>query len=186
MISIEQVVNTQKMNAEFLFALNSKAFEGFEKLVSLNVEATKAALEELADISRSALTAKSAEEVAELRHRFLEPAAENAAPYTRQVQEIAQETWAGLAEVAVKSVSQSPERLSAFVTSAFQNAPAGTENAVEIIKSTVTGATSAYEGMQKAASDVLGANMQALAAAGSIAQANGKSKAADRRANRVH
>jgi len=186
MISIEQVVNAQKVNAEFLFGVNSKAFEGFEKLVSLNVEAAKAALEDLAEVSRSALSAKSAEEVAGLQHRFLEPAAENAAQYTRQVQEIAQETWAALAEVAVKSVAQSPGRLSAFVTNAFQNAPAGTENAVEIVKSTVTAATSAYEGMQKAASDVFGANMQALAAAGSVAQANGKDKAADRRTNRAH
>src|SRR5881392_1501182 len=99
MISIEQMVNVQKTNAEFLFALNSKAFEGFEKLVSLNVEATKAALGELADVSRSALSAKSAKEMAGLQQGFLEPATENAALYTRQIQEIAQETWAGLAEV---------------------------------------------------------------------------------------
>jgi phasin family protein len=186
MVSIEHLVNAQKLNAEFLFALNAKAFEGFEKLVTLNVEATKAAMQELADFSRAFLSAKDAEAMFRLQHDFLQPAAENAAQYTRQAHEIAQETWAQLAQAIVHSASESPRNLSKLVASAVQSAPAGTENAVEIVKSTVTAATSAYEGMQKAASDVMAANLQALSAATAGNHANGKSKAPGRAMGRTH
>jgi len=186
MISIEHIVNAQKLNAEFLFALNAKAFAGFEQLVALNVEATKATMQDAADVVRSAFNAKDAEELTKLQHAFLQPAAENAAQYTRQVYEIAQETWAGLAKVVVETTSESPMKLSAFLASAAQNGPAGAENAVEIVKSTMTAATSAYEGMQKAASDVMEANMQAMSAAAVATRANGKGKAPDRRASRAH
>jgi len=186
MISTEQILNAQKLNAELLFALHAKAFEGFEKLVVLDVEATKAAMQELAGFSRSVLSAKDGEALLRLQHDFLQPAAENAAQYTRQAHEIVQETWGDLAQAFLSTASESPGRLSALVASAVQSAPAGTENAVEIVKSTVTAATSAYEGMQKAASDVIAANMQALSAAAAGRHANGKAKASERRAGRAH
>src|SRR5437660_1622029 len=41
MITVEQIVNTQKTNIETLFGLTGKAFEGVEKLVELNIQAPK-------------------------------------------------------------------------------------------------------------------------------------------------
>ena len=186
MISTEQVLDAQKLNAELLFALHAKAFEGFEKLVLLNVEATKAAMQHVAGFSRSVLSAKDAQALLKLQHDFLQPAADDAAQYTRQANEIAQETWGGLAQAFLGTASQSPGKLSALVASAIESAPAGAENAVEIVKSTVTAATSAYEGMHKAASDAIAANMQALAAAAAGSHANGKARSSERRSGRAH
>jgi len=106
--------------------------------------------------------------------------------YARQANEIAQETWGGLAQAFLGTASQSPGKLSALVASAIESAPAGAENAVEIVKSTVTAATSAYEGMHKAASDAIAANMQALAAAAAGSHANGKARSSERRSGRAH
>ena len=44
MLTAEQIIAAQKANIETLFGLTQKAFEGVEKLVELNVQATKAAL----------------------------------------------------------------------------------------------------------------------------------------------
>ena len=46
MLTVEQVVASHKSNLETLFGLTSKAFEGVEKLVELNLAASKAALSE--------------------------------------------------------------------------------------------------------------------------------------------
>jgi len=186
MISTEHVLNAQKLNAEFLFALHAKAWEGIEKLVTLNVEATKAALQELADCSRSVLTAKDSDSLFRLQQEFLQPVAENAAQYTRQANEIAQETWAGVAQAFVSTASEAPGNLAALIASAVRPAPAGGEGAVEIVRSTMTAATSAYDSMQKAASDATTAGMQALSATGAGRHASGKAKGAERRASRPH
>jgi phasin family protein len=184
MISIEHIVGAQKLNTELLFAVNLKALEGLQKLVTLNVQATKALVEEAAAASRSLLKAKDGAELFRLQHAFLQPAADKAAEYTRQVQEIAHETWTELAEVMVTTAAESPTRFSALVANAVENAAPGNGSAVEIVKSTVAAATTAYEGMQKAATDVIDANIQALSAA--AASGNGKGKPAARRASRAH
>jgi phasin family protein len=186
MVSIEHIAGAQKLHADFLFALHLRAFEGLEKLVTLNVQATRAVIEEAADASRAVFAAKDGDELARRQSAFLKPAAEHAADYARQVQAIAQETWAELARVVVTTASQSPARWSALLASAVENTPAGSESAAEIVKSTVAAATTAYEGMQKAASDVMEANVQALSAAAAGRNSNGKARTADRRASRAH
>jgi len=186
MVSIEHIVGAQKLHAEFLFALNLRAFEGLEKLVTLNVQATKALIEEAADASRSVFAAKDGEELVRRQNALLQPAAEHAAAYARQVQGIAQETWAELANVVVTTVSESPVRFSALLASAARNAPSGDESAAEIVASTVAAAATAYEDMQRAASDAIGANVRALSAAAAGRHSNGKAKTADRRTSRAH
>eukprot|EP01041_Mallomonas_annulata_P030808 gene30809-53018_t len=49
MLTAEQVLASQKASLETLFGLTHKAFEGVEKLVELNVQASKAALSESAN-----------------------------------------------------------------------------------------------------------------------------------------
>ena len=46
MLTAEQLLAAQKANVETLFGLTAKAFEGVEKLIELNVTASKAALAE--------------------------------------------------------------------------------------------------------------------------------------------
>ena len=45
-LTTEQILAAHKANIETLFGLTSKAFEGVEKLVELNVTASRAALNE--------------------------------------------------------------------------------------------------------------------------------------------
>ena len=47
MLTAEQLAASNKANVETLFGLTAKAFEGVEKLVELNLTASKAALDYL-------------------------------------------------------------------------------------------------------------------------------------------
>ena len=167
MLTPEQILAAQKSNAETLLTLTNKAFEGVEKLVELNMQVAKSLLTEAADSTRAALSAKDAQELVSLQANLLQPAAEKAAAYSRQVYEIATATSAEVAKVAEETATQAQQKFMTAVDSAVKNAPAGTENAVALVRSAVAAANNAYENVQKAAkqaADVAEANFQAVTA----------------------
>ena len=94
MLTAEQVVAAHKANVETLFGLTNKAFEGVEKLVELNLQVARAALDEAADTTRAALSVKDAQELLALQASLLQPAAEKAASYSRHLYDIASGTGA--------------------------------------------------------------------------------------------
>ena len=165
MITVEQFVNTQKTNIDILYGLSSKAFEGVEKLVELNISAAKTAMTEAARSTRLALSAKDPQELVALQTSLLQPAAEKAAAYGRHGYEIAASTGAEVSRVAEAQAAEAQARFMAIVDTAVKNAPAGTENGVALIKSAVAAANNAIETAQKAAkqaAEVAEANFNAM------------------------
>ncbi|MEO7338458.1 MAG: TIGR01841 family phasin, partial [Caldimonas sp.] len=106
MMTAEQLMSAQKSNVEILFGLGSKAFEGVEKLIELNVQTAKAAMTEAADAARAAMSVKDAQEFMALQAGFLQPSAEKAAAYGRHVYEIAAATNAEVSKVAEATASE--------------------------------------------------------------------------------
>ena len=179
MITAEQMLAAQKSNIEIFFGLGSKAFEGVEKLIELNVQTAKAAMSEAAETTRAALSVKDPQELLALQAGLFQPAAEKAAAYSRHVYEIAAATNAEVGKVAEATASEAQAKFLAVVDSAAKNAPAGTENAVALVKTAVAAATNAYEGVQKAAkqaADVAEANFQAMSSTAVRAAQNGSTK----------
>ena len=165
MITAEQFLSAQKSQIEVLFGLSSTAFEGVEKLVELNLQTAKVAMGEAAEATRAALSVKDPQEFIALQAGLLQPVAEKAAAYSRHVYEIAANTNAEVSKVAEATASEAQAKFMAVVDTAVKNAPAGTENAVSLVRTAVAAATNAMEGVQKAAkqaTDVAEANFQAL------------------------
>ena len=94
MLTAEQILAAHKANVETLFGLTNKAFEGVEKLVELNVQATKAALAETANHTQAVLAVKDAQELLALQASLVQPLAEKTAAYSRHLYEIASGTGA--------------------------------------------------------------------------------------------
>jgi phasin family protein len=166
-LTAEQVVAAQKSNLETLFGLTNKAFEGVEKLVELNLQVARAAIGEVAENTKAALSAKDAQEFMTLQAGLLQPAAEKAAAYSRHLYDIAASTTAEVNKVAEATASDVQSKFLSVVDTAVKNAPAGSENAVALVKSAVAAANNAFEGVQKAvkqATDVAEANFQAISA----------------------
>ena len=165
MLTAEQFAAAQKANVETLFGLTNKAFEGVEKLVELNLQVAKAAIGEVAENTRAALSVKDAQELLALQAGLLQPTAEKAAAYSRHLYDIAAATNAEVSKVAEQTASEAQAKFMNVVDSAVKNAPAGTENAVALVKSAVAAANNAYESVHKAAkqaADVAEANFQAV------------------------
>src|SRR5436190_10746388 len=165
MLTAEQFAAAQKANVETLFGLTNKAFEGVEKLVELNLQVAKAALGEVAETTRAALSVKDAQELLALQAGLLQPAAEKAAAYSRHLYDIAAATNAEVSKVAEETAADAQRKFMFVVDTAVKNAPAGTENAVALVRSAVAAANNAYESVHKAAkqaADVAEANFQAV------------------------
>jgi phasin family protein len=161
----DQMLAAQKANLETLFGLTNKAFEGVEKLVELNLQVAKTTLGEVAETTQAALSVKDAQELLALQASLLQPAAEKAAAYSRHLYDILSGTNAEVAKVAESTVAEAQKKTLALVDNAVRNAPAGTENAVSLVKSAVAAANNAYESVHKAAkqaAEVAEANFNAI------------------------
>ncbi|WP_038209339.1 TIGR01841 family phasin [Xenophilus azovorans] len=164
-LTADQLIAAQKANVEILFGLTTKAFEGVEKIVELNVQASKAALSEAAETAQAVLSAKDAQELLALQAGLLQPLAEKTASYSRHLYEIAQGTSAEFSKAFEVKAAEAQQAFVNLVDSAAKNAPAGSETGVALMKSAVAAANNAFESVQKAvkqASDVAEANFNAV------------------------
>lgn len=165
MTNADQMMSAHKANMQTLFGLTSQAFEGMERLIELNVQVAKTAMNEAAENSQAMLSVKDAQELMALQANLLQPAAEKIAAYNRHVYEITASTGAEVNRVVEATSAESQARFMAVADNAAKNAPAGTENAVALVKSAVAAANNAYESMNKAgkqAAQVADANFQAM------------------------
>ncbi len=167
MLTAEQLIAAHKANIETLFGLTAKAFDGVEKLVELNLTASKAALAEAAGTTAAALSVKDAQELLALQASLFQPLAEKSASYSRHLYEIAQGTGTEFTKAFESQATDAQKKFLAAVDTAAKNAPAGSETAVAMFKSAVAAGNNALESVQKAvkqASDVAEANFNAVAA----------------------
>lgn len=171
----EQLIASHKANLETLFGLTTKALEGVEKLVELNVAASRAALTEAANHSQAVLAAKDVQQLLALQATQFQPLAEKAVAYSRQLYEIASGTGAEFGKAFEAQAAEAQRNFGALVESAARNAPAGSETSVAVLKSAVSAANNAFESVQKAvkqASDAAEANFNAVASSATRATAD--------------
>jgi len=172
MMTVEQLMASHKANIETLFGLTTKAFEGVEKLVELNLTASKAALSEANAHTQSLLSVKDAQELLALQSGLFQPLAEKTAAYSRHLYDIANGATAEFSKNLEGQASDAQKQFMGLVDNAAKSAPAGSEAAVAIMKSTVAAANNALESVQKAvkqATEVAEANFNAVAATASNA-----------------
>lgn len=164
MLTAEQVIASQKATVETLFGLTNKAFAGVEKLVELNVQASKAALAETANQTQALMGVKDAQELLALQAGLMQPLAEKTAAYSRHLYDIATGTTSEFNKAVESQAADAQAKFMSLVDGAAKNAPAGSETAMAVMKSAVAAANNAFESVQKAvkqASDMAEANFNA-------------------------
>ena len=167
MLTVEQVLASQKASVETLLGLTSKAFEGIEKLVELNLSASKAAMAESAEHAKAMLSVKDAQELMALQTSYFQPLAEKTAAYSRHLYEITSGSTAELSKSFEGQAAEAQHKFMGLIESATQNAPAGSESAVALMKNAVAAASNALESVQKAvkqATDAAETNFKSAAA----------------------
>ena len=172
----DQFAAVQNANLRHLFALTNMAFEGFQKLTELNLQAVRTALAEGQHNAEAVLAGKDLREVIAVEGNLAQPAVEKAVAYARDVYEIASSTQAELSKAVEAQYEQHTRNAQAFVDTFVKNAPAGSEAITALLQSSVAAASSTYQSFQNAAkqtAEVAKANFAttAVAASGAAQQA---------------
>jgi phasin family protein len=175
MLTVEQIMATQKANMDTLFGLTHKAYSGVEKLVELNMTAGKAALGEAAESARAAMSVKDAQELLALQASYLQPLAEKTLAYSRHLYEITSSTGAEFGSAMEEQAAAAQKQYAGFIDNIAKNAPAGSESAVAVMKSAVAAAGNAYDAMQKAVKQATDLTEQNIAAVSQTAASTVKS-----------
>ena len=175
----EQLMTAHKASLDTLYGLTTKAFEGLEKLIELNLQVAKTSMAEAAETAQAALSVRDAQELLALQAGLMQPAAEKAAAYSRHVYDILAGTQSEVVKVAESKMAEGQKQMLTMVDSASKNAPAGTEGTLALVKSAVAAANNAYENISKAtkqATDVAEANFTAMSQSAVKATQNGAAR----------
>lgn len=177
MLNTTQFAAANQANFDALMGLTTKAFEGLEKIAALNLQVAKTSLNEAVESGRAAQSAKDPQAVLALQAEMLQPAAEKAAAYGRQVYDIVTKTQADVEKAAAVQIAGIQSLFAAAVDAAAKNAPEGSASGVAMFKQAMAAANNAIDGMQKAArqaTDAAEANYAAVA--NTVVKSAGKAK----------
>ena len=177
----EQLIATNKANAEALLNLGNATFAGLEKLAALNINIARNALEESVENTKALLNIRDVHELANLHSGWTQPTIEKAVAYSRNVYEIVSETQNEISNLVEGQIAEINKNIVSILDKAAKSAPAGSDIAVAAVKSAIAAANSAYDTMSKAArqvSEIAEANVAAATNATVKAVNANKKKAA--------
>jgi len=169
----DQLFATRKTNVEALAGLSEKAFSGFEKLVELNMAASRALMGESIAHLQALSEVKDAKALLALQSDMLKPMSEKAASYSRHLYDIVSGSSAEFSKAFESSSAESKKAVTALLETSLKNAPAGSEAAVAVLKSAIDAGTNAVESAQKSAKQalqVVESNMNSMSTASQKAE----------------
>ncbi len=147
----QQIIDRQKSAMNAAVAVQGALFNGFEKLVDLNLKVIKATLGEVAEQSQQAAELKDPQEAAAFVSSLAQPNSEKAVAYTKHVYDIVSGVSNELIKLTEAQVAEGQQQVSEAIDQLAKNAPTGSESAVALMKSSLATVSTAYDSMNKAA-----------------------------------
>jgi len=136
-------------------AFTSKAIESMEKVVELNMTVAKTAFEESNAAAKQLISAKDPQEFFTLTAGQVQPSADKALSYARHLASITNGAQAEFTKAAEAQVADTNRKVVAFVEEISKNAPAGSENAIALLKSAIGNASAGYDQINKSTKQVV-------------------------------
>ncbi len=152
--SPEQFASATKALFEFQLmtfnALTSKAVQGVEQVVALNVATAKSSVEDSMAAGKEISQAKDAQAAMEAVSAQMQPGVAGVTAYNQQLSEIIKEIHDEFTSAAEAHVAEAKSNLSALIYDVTKNVRPGSENAVAIVKAAIDNAFLGYEQVTKA------------------------------------
>lgn len=150
----DQFSNATKASFEAqMAAMNdfaTRALHSMAELTELNIATAKASLEHTSAAAQQLLSAKDPQEIIALTSSQAQPNAEKVLAYGRHVASIATRAQADFTKVTEARISETSRQVNKLIDDLSKAAPAGTENAISMLKASVANASAAYEQLVKA------------------------------------
>jgi len=150
----EQFANATKALFEFQLetfnSLTSKAVQGVEQVVALNMATAKSHLEDSLAAGKEISQTADPQAAMKLAAAKLQPGVAGAAAYNQQLGGIIAEIREEFTRAADAHMAEAKSNLSALIYDVTKNVRPGSENAVQIVKTAIDNAFNGYEQVTKA------------------------------------
>lgn len=180
-VSQDKLASTNKAGIDAMISLAYTQFAAFERLAALNINTAKSNFEDAAEHLKAVLDAKDPQELVRLNTAFAQPSIEKAISYTKSVYDLAQQTTAQVSKLAESNAAELNKTMTGVLENLAKNAPAGSDVAVNAMKSALSAANTAYDSMSRVAqqaAEVVEGNFAAATDAANSATKSAKRKAA--------
>jgi len=172
----EQFANATKALFEFQLetfnALTSKAVQGVEQVVALNMATAKSQMEDGLATGKEMSQAADPKAAMSLAAAKLQPGVAGANAYNQQLGVIIAEIREEFTRAADAHVAEAKSNLSALIYDVTKNVRPGSENAVQIVKTAIDNAFSGYEQVTKATKQAVQAVEAQIAKASEMVEKN--------------
>ena len=181
MYNATQFAELGKANVAQATRIAAIAMENAEKLMKLNLATAKAAFAQGVQGASAVAAVKDPQEFFALPTRYAESGVESIVGYSRSVYDVVSEAQAQYSALVEEAMAGYTKGLASWVENASRSAPAGSDVAINAMKSTVAATSAAFDQFQKASKQVVSladASMRAAAANATKATATKGRKAA--------
>lgn len=145
----EQFAAANKAGIETLVTLANSAVARAERLAALNLNTTRAVLEDGVAGAKTLMAVKNPQDLNEVQAALVQPIVDKAVAYSRSVYEIVAEGQQELVKLFETQIAELNKTVAAALDQASKSAPAGTEGVFSAIKSAIAANNSAYENVSK-------------------------------------
>ena len=169
-----QLLELQRVHVNALNSVGRALIAGAEKLSTLNVAASRSVMDSATETAQSLSGIKDPNELIALSGASAQPSLEKLVSYTRDLVGIANGVSAEIGKVVEQQITDSNRRVAELLDFAAKNAPAGSEQALALLRSAVAAGNVAFDTTSKVsrqAADWAQANFAAAAKAATTAVA---------------
>ena len=162
----EQLVAINKANLEVAMKFAGVAIQGAERILDLQMKATKTAFADSVENAKTIAAVKDLQQLAALKESLAQPSIEKATAYAKSVYDVATATQAEINKLVEEQVSEFNKQVVTTLDKMVKNAPAGSEVGIAALKSGITAVNAAYDNLSKVAkqfADVTQSNIEAVA-----------------------
>ncbi len=163
-VNFEQLASAQKANAEVMMALTRTAFNGVERLASLNVAASREFFNNVIANTQQMMTARDASDLGKINAALAQPNMDKWVEYSRAVYELAAQMQKELTAVMESQYTSFSKNATSAIDKTTASTPVGGDVFAAAMKSMLNASTKAFDNMTSMAkqlSDIAEANVQA-------------------------
>ena len=155
MYNTTQFAEFNKSNVAQATKIAAIALENAEKLLKLNLATAKAAFAQGVENASTIAAVRDPQQLFALPTKYAESGVESIVGYSKSLYEVVSEAQSQYSAIAEEALAGYTKGLASWVEKASQSAPAGSDVAINAMKSTVAATTAAIDQFQKASKQVV-------------------------------
>ena len=162
----EQLMALNKANLEVAMKFAGVAIQGAERILELQLKATKSAFADSVESAKALASVKDLQQLAALKESLAQPTLEKMTAYAKSVYDVTTETQAEFGKLVEDQVAEINKQVVTALDQLVKTAPAGSEMGIATLKSAIAAVNGAYDNVSKVAkqfAEVTHSNIEAVA-----------------------